>query len=148
MSQLYGKQFRFKWRFLDRQLFPNGWIYSNYPPDKRPRSPVIVHVNWITGHDSKIHRLRENLMWIVDPDEYYNFADRRYVTYSNTDAGVTTLEQQTELLLDALEFALASKRTLILPRFRTFGWSALPNVESCTFETLYEVDNGMSTVST
>ena len=142
-----GSGFSFKWRFLDRMKFPNGWVLSNYPPARRPSSPVIVHMNWITGHDSKVHRLRENIYWLIDPPTYYNFAGRLFVTYSNNDPSVRSLEQQTELLINAMELAWVTKRTLILPRFRTFGWAPLPDVHHCTFETLYEVDEGTCSAS-
>lgn len=57
---------------LPEKLFPNGRVYFlDQQPQTTQDTPVIVHNNFLLGLESKIHRFRENFLWLSDPDSYF-----------------------------------------------------------------------------
>ena len=54
-------------RFLEFDLFPNGALFFDKEwREKQARRPVIIHNNWIIGHDEKVVRFRELGLWHAD----------------------------------------------------------------------------------
>ena len=47
-------------RLLPRQLFPNGSLWLNAPPD----DPVAVHFNWLVGTRDKIKAMKATGVWL------------------------------------------------------------------------------------
>ena len=51
-------------RLLPCDLFPNGFRYASEPWRRaQSRAPVLVHNNWIKGHDAKVARFQRWGMW-------------------------------------------------------------------------------------
>ena len=52
-------------RLLPCDLFPNGYRYASETWRRAQRAkPVLVHNNWIKGHEAKLARFKEWDMWI------------------------------------------------------------------------------------
>jgi rhamnogalacturonan II specific xylosyltransferase len=43
--------------------FPSGWLYFNVMNDSERTNTVVVHNNWIVGHDKKLKRFQEYGLW-------------------------------------------------------------------------------------
>ncbi|XP_022088210.1 UDP-D-xylose:L-fucose alpha-1,3-D-xylosyltransferase 1-like [Acanthaster planci] len=55
---------RLKVRILDSKHFPNGKLYSNRQwREYHKRDVVVMHNNFIIGHDKKLERFKEYGMW-------------------------------------------------------------------------------------
>ena len=51
-------------RLLPCDLFPNGYRYASDPWRRaQRRAPLLVHNNWIKGHEAKVARFRKWGMW-------------------------------------------------------------------------------------
>ena len=60
-------------RLLPCDLFPNGYRYASEAwrrAQARDRRPVLVHNNWIKGHEAKLARFKEWRMWVDNQTEY------------------------------------------------------------------------------
>ncbi|XP_022084717.1 UDP-D-xylose:L-fucose alpha-1,3-D-xylosyltransferase 1-like [Acanthaster planci] len=57
---------RLKLQVLNSDRFPNGKLFFNETWRRDKRGIVVVHNNWIIGHDPKVERFRNNSMWLVD----------------------------------------------------------------------------------
>ncbi|XP_071477386.1 uncharacterized protein [Diadema antillarum] len=53
-------------KVLDSDLFPNGKLYFDVRwREQRRIPPVIVHNNWIEGHELKVERFKEHGFWYI-----------------------------------------------------------------------------------
>ena len=53
-------------RLLPCDLFPNGYRYASEAwRAAQRRRPLLVHNNWIVGHDAKLQRFRSWRMWLA-----------------------------------------------------------------------------------
>eukprot|EP00741_Cyanophora_paradoxa_P020848 tig00021314_g20126.t1 len=97
---------------LDTLHFPAGmeyfWVRA---PQSAGVVPYIVHANWAV-REEKVHVLRDQLLWFVDPPEYWN---GRFLTYKPPGGGAT-LANQVDALVRAATVARLANRTLVLPR--------------------------------
>ncbi|XP_038044160.1 UDP-D-xylose:L-fucose alpha-1,3-D-xylosyltransferase 1-like [Patiria miniata] len=59
---------RLQVRVLNWDRFPNGKLFFNETWRRERSDFVVVHNNWIVGHDTKVERFRNLNMWLVDPD--------------------------------------------------------------------------------
>ncbi|XP_033624314.1 UDP-D-xylose:L-fucose alpha-1,3-D-xylosyltransferase 1-like isoform X2 [Asterias rubens] len=59
-----------KLRVLDSNKFPNGKLFFDDEWRKDKKDFVVVHNNWIVGHDPKVERFRNCSMWLVDHKEF------------------------------------------------------------------------------
>jgi hypothetical protein len=48
---------------LDRNLFPSGNLYFGKFNDDKRKNVVIVHNNYVKGHDSKLERFKILELW-------------------------------------------------------------------------------------
>ena len=101
--------------------------------EKVNQAPYVVHATFqFSGTDGKRHRLREALLWDVDPPEYYDppggflvfRADvpQKLLDASNSKEGHFALvNHQIKQVRDALALAQALDRVLIMPKLYC-GW--------------------------
>ncbi|XP_071789197.1 uncharacterized protein [Asterias amurensis] len=59
-----------KLRVLDSNKFPNGKLFFDDEWRKDKKDFVVVHNNWIVGHDPKVERFQNCSMWLVDHKEF------------------------------------------------------------------------------
>lgn len=77
-----------------------------------------LHMIFLFFFGLQIYRMKENLMWTVDEDDYYSNPSARFITYENpVYLGPNTTSFELEALKSALAIAEASGRVLILPSF-------------------------------
>ena len=48
---------------LDMNLFPYGQLYFTYMTKDQRENVVVVHNNWIAGHDNKVYRFKRFKLW-------------------------------------------------------------------------------------
>ena len=69
---LASRQGEVRYGVLDPLLFPNGALFfSERAPQMMGIKAAAVQANHITGVLPKRHRLREHLLWYLDPPSYY-----------------------------------------------------------------------------
>eukprot|EP01099_Mayorella_cantabrigiensis_P002897 TRINITY_DN2309_c0_g1_i1.p1 TRINITY_DN2309_c0_g1~~TRINITY_DN2309_c0_g1_i1.p1 ORF type:complete len:521 (+),score=111.30 TRINITY_DN2309_c0_g1_i1:236-1564(+) len=61
--------------------------------------PYVVHFNWILGKANKIHALRENLFWVVEPESYF---EGKYIMMPENQIGWNSVEGVTLFVLGKL----------------------------------------------
>ncbi|EKX44399.1 UDP-N-acetylglucosamine-peptide N-acetylglucosaminyltransferase [Guillardia theta CCMP2712] len=111
---------------MDPARVSNGWVYFMRMLGQRSGADLVaVHNNWADGqgdgntHVQKVHRFREHLLWMSDPDERY--AKRRlYLTYEPLE-GTVNVWEEVDRLKEALSIARVMGRALILPRMYCGG---------------------------
>ncbi|XP_033114760.1 UDP-D-xylose:L-fucose alpha-1,3-D-xylosyltransferase 3-like isoform X2 [Anneissia japonica] len=57
---------RLKRKVLGSHEFPNGQMYFNNTMSNYQHKAVIVHNNWVVGHDIKKKRFQDASLWLVD----------------------------------------------------------------------------------
>ncbi|XP_033114782.1 UDP-D-xylose:L-fucose alpha-1,3-D-xylosyltransferase-like isoform X2 [Anneissia japonica] len=61
------KEATLKRKILTSHEFPNGQIYFNGTLSAADRQKaVVVHNNWVTGHNTKVNRFRNAGLWLID----------------------------------------------------------------------------------
>ena len=51
-------------------LFPNGQVY--FETDISNEQPYLLHNNYISGLENKIQRFKDNNLWFIDDDNFYD----------------------------------------------------------------------------
>jgi hypothetical protein len=130
-------------KVLSKRSFVCGLQYYErerrfFADDRKCKSCVVAHNNWIVSKAAKMYRFRELHHWLLEESGYYSDKSRKYIIYRNAQSQkynadvckvkrVKTIEQQvmdknavkyqTDGLKAALEMAFILNRTLILPKF-------------------------------
>jgi len=57
---------------LDNKKFPDGYLYFDQYNETGQKDAVVVHNNFIIGHDQKLTRFRKHGLWLLDSQHYPN----------------------------------------------------------------------------
>ena len=57
---------------LDNKKFPDGNKYFDRYNETERKAAVVVHNNYIVGHDKKLTRFRKHGLWLLDSQHYPN----------------------------------------------------------------------------
>jgi hypothetical protein len=130
-SHLQGK---LKMGILPVATFASGHtFFVQRMHEKVKLQPYVVHATFqFSGTDGKRHRLREALLWDVDPPEYYDppggflvfkpDVPRALLDASNSkDGHFALVNHQIKQVRDALALAQALGRVIIMPKLYC-GW--------------------------
>ncbi|XP_060593180.1 uncharacterized protein LOC132747701 [Ruditapes philippinarum] len=60
------KKSKLRIKGLDKNLFPSGKLYFQFLTKKQKAEVVVVHNNWIKGHDRKVDRFKKFNLWFND----------------------------------------------------------------------------------
>jgi hypothetical protein len=106
---------------LSRRLFPCGIYYFQHDHRMFYNLPdckecVMAHNNYIGSVAAKVYRFRENLLWNVNTDHYYDNQQAKFLTYINKDT--QHIDMNARALKNALYISQLLNRILILPDFR------------------------------
>jgi hypothetical protein len=111
---------------LSRRLFPCGIYYFQHDHRMFYNLPdckecVMAHNNYIGSVAAKVYRFRENLLWNVNTDHYYDNQQAKFLTYINKDIfnkDIQHIDMNARALKNALYISQLLNRILILPDFR------------------------------
>ena len=81
---------------------------------------VVIHDNFVIGHEAKIWRLKEMQLWMFDANKYYSCTDCKYLHYYNPTwfgASHETTAKEIGALKTALLLGVLLKRIVIMPKF-------------------------------
>ena len=110
---------------LPVQQFQSGytfWLEANrhFATDRHCTECVVVHNNFIIGHDAKLWRMKEMHMWMHNKDGYYSSTHSKYLTYRNPvwfGSQKATTMQEMRAAANAVLLGIILDRLVLMPRF-------------------------------
>ena len=102
------------WRYLPRELFPNGLVYFDYlVPQQLGITPYIIHNNFVIGKHLKLLRFKEIGYDFIDPLANVKEGKFLYLKHGPEMSKANAKDG----FYNAIAYAYILNRTLILPLF-------------------------------